>query len=310
MTYASVGSGTGIQDISNSSVDFGASDAPMTTTQAAGCVGCIEVPWVLTGTTLSYNVPGAPNNLHLSGPVIAGIYLGTITNWNDPQIAALNPKFTLPNLAVTTVHRSDGSGDTYAFTNYLSYIDATWSNQIGYATAVAWPGGDAASGNAGVAGIIANTPGAIGYISAAYTIPSHLKVAAVKNAAGYFATPGLKDIEDAAAAFTKPKTTFVGANGRRDAHRQPAEECEDRLPDLDLQQHHLPAAEPVCHRAAPHHLLGAHDRQQDLRAEADLRTEPPGPRALGGREGAQDGQLPLERLRLSIARLSQAPRPG
>jgi len=110
------------------------------------------------------------------------------------------------------VHRSDGSGDTYAFTNYLAYISATWSNKIGYATTVAWPGGVGASGNAGVAGIIASTPGAIGYISAAYTLPNHLKVAAIKNAAGYFATPGLKDIEAAAAAFTKPQANRFVVN--------------------------------------------------------------------------------------------------
>ena len=114
VTYASVGSGTGIADISNSSVSFGASDAPMTATQASGCVGCVEVPWVLTGTTLAYNVTGAPNNLKLSGSVILGIYEGTITNWDATQIAAFNPGVSLPNLAITPMHRSDGSGDTYA----------------------------------------------------------------------------------------------------------------------------------------------------------------------------------------------------
>jgi phosphate ABC transporter phosphate-binding protein len=213
VTYASVGSGTGIADISAGSVDFGASDAPMTTTQAAGCSGCIEVPWVLTATTLSYNIPGAPNDLHLTGPVILDIFEGKITNWNDPRIQSLNPKFTLPNLSITTVHRSDGSGDTYAFTNYLSTLNPEgWGTSVGYATAVAWPNGVAASGNGGVAGIIASTPGAIGYLSAAYTIPSHLKVAAIKNSAGYFATPGLKDIEDAAAAFTKQNSTTFTVN--------------------------------------------------------------------------------------------------
>jgi phosphate transport system substrate-binding protein len=212
VTYASVGSGTGISDISAGSVDFGASDAPMTTTQAAGCAGCIEVPWVLTATTLSYNIPGAPNDLHLDGAVIDDIYLGTITNWNDPRIQALNPKFTLPNLSITPVHRSDGSGDTYAFTNYLSDISPSWASSIGYATTVAWPGGVGASGNSGVAGVIASTAGAIGYISAAYTLPNHLTVAAVQNAAGYYATPGLRNIEAAAAAFTKENSTTFTVN--------------------------------------------------------------------------------------------------
>jgi phosphate transport system substrate-binding protein len=210
VTYASVGSGTGIADITARSVDFGASDAPLNPTQAAACNGCIEIPWALSATSLSYNVPGVPNDLHLSGPVLAGIYLGQITNWDDPQIKALNPKLTLPDLTITPVHRADGSGDTYAFTDYLQRVSPTFQSQVGNATLVNWPGGVGYSGNAGVAGEIASTPGAIGYISAAYTLPNHLKVAAIQNAAGTFATPGLKDIEAAAQAFPKPTSTANG----------------------------------------------------------------------------------------------------
>jgi phosphate transport system substrate-binding protein len=210
LSYASVGSGTGIADITARTVDFGASDAPLNASQATGCNGCVEIPWALSATTLSYNIPGVPNDLHLSGPVIAGIYLGQITNWNDAQIAKLNPKLTLPSLTITPVHRSDGSGDTYAFTDYLQRVSSTFQSQVGNATLVTFPGGVGASGNAGVAGSIASTSGAIGYISAAYTLPNHLKVAAIQNAAGVFATPGLKDIEAAAAAFPKP---FSTANG-------------------------------------------------------------------------------------------------
>jgi phosphate transport system substrate-binding protein len=212
VTYASVGSGTGIADISAGSVDFGASDAPMTTTQAAGCSGCIEVPWVLSATTLSYNVPGVPNDMHLNGAIIADIYEGKITNWNDPRIAALNPNLKFPNLNITPVHRSDGSGDTYAFTNYLSDIESGWAKNVGYATSVTFPVGPGASGNAGVAALISSTPGSIGYISAAYTLPNHLTVAAVKNAAGQYELPGLKEIEAAAAAFTKQNSTNFTVN--------------------------------------------------------------------------------------------------
>src|SRR5579871_6513075 len=129
LNYASVGSGTGIADITNRTVDFGASDAPLNPSQATACNGCVEIPWALSATTLSYNVPGAPNDLHLSGPVLAGIYLGQITNWNDPQIAKLNPKVTLPNLSITAVHRSDGSGDTYAFTDYLQRVSTQFQSQ-------------------------------------------------------------------------------------------------------------------------------------------------------------------------------------
>ncbi len=210
LTYASVGSGTGITDITNRTVDFGASDAPLNPTQASACGGCVEIPWALSATTLSYNVPGAPNDLHLDGPTIAAIYLGQITNWDDPAIAKLNPKLTFPNLSITAVHRSDGSGDTYAFTDYLQRVSPQFQTQVGNNTLVNWPGGVGASGNAGVSAVVASTPGAIGYISAAYGLPLHLKVAAIENAAGSFATPGLRGIAAAAAAFPKPFSTTNG----------------------------------------------------------------------------------------------------
>jgi phosphate transport system substrate-binding protein len=202
LQYSSVGSGAGIAAITARTVDFGASDAPLTPDQATACKGCIQIPWALSATTLSYNVPGVPNDLHLDGTTIAGIYLGSITNWNDASIKALNPKVTLPDLKITPVFRSDGSGDTYAFTDYLSNVSATWKSKVGNATAVQFPAGVGGKGNAGVAGVIANTKGAIGYISAAYSLVNHLKVAAVKNQSGTFATPGLRGIAAAASSVT------------------------------------------------------------------------------------------------------------
>ena len=212
LSYASVGSGTGIANITARTYDFGASDAPLNTTQASACGGCIEIPWALSATTLSYNITGVPNQIHLDGPTIVGIFLGQITNWNDPAITKLNPKLTMPNLAITPVHRSDGSGDTYAFTDYLAKISPSFANTVGVNTSANWPGGvgTSASGNAGVASVISSTPGAIGYLSAAYTLPNHLKVAAIKNAAGAFATPGLRGIAAAAAAFPTPASTTNG----------------------------------------------------------------------------------------------------
>jgi phosphate transport system substrate-binding protein len=210
LAYASVGSGTGIAQITARTVDFGASDAPLNPTQAAACNGCVEIPWALSATVPSYNVPGVPNDLHLTGAILVGIYLGQITNWNDPQIAKLNPKVTLPDLKITPVHRSDGSGDTYAFTDYLSAISPTFKSQVGNATLVAWPGGLGGNGNSGVAGIVSSTPGAIGYISVAYILQNHLKMAAVQNASGHFATAGLRGIAAAAAAWPKPT---LGPNG-------------------------------------------------------------------------------------------------
>jgi len=200
LQYSSVGSGAGIAAITARTVDFGASDAPLTPDQANACKGCIQIPWALSATTLSYNVPGVPNDLHLDSRTIAGIYLGTITSWNDNAIQSLNPKVQLPSLKITPVFRSDGSGDTYAFTDYLSDVSATWKSKVGNATAVQFPAGVGGKGNAGVAGVIANTKGAIGYVSAAYSLVNHLRVAAVRNQSGVFATPGLRGIAAAAAS--------------------------------------------------------------------------------------------------------------
>ncbi|HEY3962152.1 MAG TPA: phosphate ABC transporter substrate-binding protein PstS [Gaiellaceae bacterium] len=203
LQYSSVGSGAGIAAITARSVDFGASDAPLTASQASACNGCVQIPWALSATTLSYNIPGVGPGLKLTGAVIAGIYLGTITSWNDPKITALNPKLNLPSTKITPVFRSDGSGDTYAFTDYLSRVSPTWSNKVGNATAVQFPAGLGGKGNAGVAGVISQTAGSIGYISAAYSLVNHIKVAAVKNASGVFDLPGLKNIEAAAQLATK-----------------------------------------------------------------------------------------------------------
>ena len=195
--YASVGSGEGIKQVSNRTVDFGASDAPMTPEQASACNGCVTVPWALSATGLGFNVPGV-KKLNLDGKAIAGIYFGTITNWNDPKIAKLNPKAKLPNLAITPVYRSDGSGDTYAFTNYLSKISPAWKSEVGYATSVGFKAGVGAKGNSGVTSTVTKTPGAIGYISASYLIAAGIGAAAVQNNAGNFELPNLKNIESAA----------------------------------------------------------------------------------------------------------------
>ena len=133
--YSAVGSGTGISQITARTVDFGASDAPLTPEQAAACNGCVQIPWALSATGIGFNVPGV-KKVNLSGKVLAGIYFGKITNWNDPKIKALNPKAKLPSTPITPVFRSDGSGDTYAFTNYLSKISPAWKNEVGYATTV------------------------------------------------------------------------------------------------------------------------------------------------------------------------------
>ncbi|MGN6276820.1 MAG: phosphate ABC transporter substrate-binding protein PstS [Solirubrobacterales bacterium] len=197
--YAAVGSGTGIAQITARTVDFGASDAPMTPEQASACNGCVQIPWALSATGIGFNIPGV-KKLNLTGKILAGIYFGKITNWDDPKIKKINPKVHLPNLTITPIFRSDGSGDTYAFTNYLSKISPAWKSEVGYATTVGFKAGTGAKGNSGVTATVVKTPGAIGYISAYYLIAANLHAAAIQNNAGKFELPNIPNISSAASS--------------------------------------------------------------------------------------------------------------
>src|SRR3954465_11645120 len=165
LQYSAVGSGAGIAAITSKQVDFGASDAPMTPDQFNACNGCVQLPWALAGTAIPYDIPNLTlpknSNLNLSGDVIAKIFMGQITNWNDPAIKALNPKASIPDLKITPVFRTGNSGTTYNFTDYLSAASGEWKSKIGTGQSVNWPTGTGASGSAGVAGVVANTPGAV-----------------------------------------------------------------------------------------------------------------------------------------------------
>jgi phosphate transport system substrate-binding protein len=205
VTYGAVGSGAGITQITNRVVDFGASDAPLTPDQAAACNGCVQIPWGLTATVLAYHLDGVPK-LKLSGKVVAQIYLGAITSWNDPAIKKLNPGVSLPSTAITPVHRSDGSGDTYAFTDWLVRVSKGFKQNVGRSTSVSWPAGPGASKNDGVTAAVNTTNGAIGYVSASYAIAHGLTVAALQNEAGKFEYPNLKNIIAAAAVIKKVKS--------------------------------------------------------------------------------------------------------
>jgi phosphate transport system substrate-binding protein len=202
VTYGAIGSGGGIAQITARTVDFGASDAPLTPEQAAACNGCVMVPWGLTATGLGFHIEGV-KKLRLSGKVIAGIYFGKITKWNDPKIKKLNPGVHLPGVTITPVFRSDGSGDTYAFTNYLSKISKAWKNEHGFATSVSFPAGVGAKGNVGVTSVVQSTNGAIGYISASYIIAAGMHAAQVQNEAGNFTYPNIKNITNAAEMVKK-----------------------------------------------------------------------------------------------------------
>jgi phosphate transport system substrate-binding protein len=199
INYSPIGSGGGISQISARSVDFGASDAPLTKSQGDGCHGCVQIPWALTATIPIYNVPGVGDRqLKLTGTVLANIYLGHITNWNDPAIKALNSGLNLPDKKITVVHRSDGSGDTYVFTNYLSKVNKEWKSKVGCATTVSWPTGVGGSKNPGVAALVGSTSGSIGYVSDFYAIQNHIAKAKLKNASGAYVLPRISSIEAAA----------------------------------------------------------------------------------------------------------------
>ncbi len=200
VTYGAVGSGTGIADITSRTVDFGASDAPLTPSQASACNGCVQIPWALTATGIAFHIAGV-SRLYLSPQVLAQIYLGQITNWDAPQIKKLNKGETLPNLAITPVYRTDGSGDTYAFTDLLSRISPTWASKVGNATSVSFPTGAGGKGNAGVSAVVASTNGSVAYIAASYIAGNGLDAAALENNAGKFIYPNLSNIAAAASAF-------------------------------------------------------------------------------------------------------------
>jgi phosphate transport system substrate-binding protein len=201
--YSGVGSGAGIAAITAKQVDFGASDAPLNPAQVSACADCIQIPWALSATAVASNVPDAPTHLNLDGSTIAKIFLGQITNWSDAAIKALNKNANLPDLKITPVFRSDGSGTSYNFTDYLSSVNQKWKTTIGASTQPAFPAGQGAKGSSGVAGLISRTSGAIGYVDVAYAIKNHIKFAAVRNRAGRFLFPSLRRIEAAALAFPK-----------------------------------------------------------------------------------------------------------
>jgi phosphate transport system substrate-binding protein len=200
INYNPIGSGGGIAAITARTVDFGASDAPLTTDQFNACKGCVQIPWVLSSTAVLYNLPGVPNNLKLTGTIVSNIYLGKITSWNDPAITRINPGVNLPSTKITPVWRSDGSGTTYNFTDYLSVVNGEFKSKVGTSTQVSWPVGVGGRGSSGVSGVVKNTPGGIGYADIAYALANKIQFARVQNRAGKFVTPGLKAI--AAAAST------------------------------------------------------------------------------------------------------------
>ena len=222
INYQSIGSGGGIKQLSEQTVDFGASDAPMSDTELGKAKGglVLHFPTVLGAVVVTYNVPGLTKSLNLTGDVIADIFLGKITKWNDARIAKLNPGVKLPGADVLVVHRSDGSGTSYVFTDYLTAVSPEWAAGPGKGKEVKWPVGLGGKGNEGVAGQVKQTPGTIGYVELAYANQNRLPVAKLKNAAGQFVSPTIASITAAAAGAleklgpnTDYRVTIVNAPG-------------------------------------------------------------------------------------------------
>jgi phosphate transport system substrate-binding protein len=201
--YQSIGSGGGIKQITEKTVDFGASDAPLSDEELAKAPGLLNLPTVLGSVVVAYNLPGIPA-LNISGPALAGIFLGTISKWNDPAIVKDNPGVKLPNTAIAVASRSDGSGTNYVFTDYLAKVSPDFKAKVGVGKSVKWPTGLGGKGNEGVTGLVKATPGAIGYLELAYAIQNQLTVAAVQNAEGAFVKPTIEATSAAAVGVQVP----------------------------------------------------------------------------------------------------------
>ncbi len=207
VNYQAVGSGAGITALEGKTVDFGASDSPLKAAEESALAKIgepVQIPMFLGAITVSYNLPGVKSGLKLEGTTIADIYFGKIKTWNDPAIKALNPGVTLPSTPITVVHRSDSSGTSAGFTGYLAAVDPEWKSKVGSGKVVPWPTGTGAKGNAGVAGAVAQSTGAIGYVEQAYALQHNFTYASVKNKAGNFVAPTLASTSAAAEGIVVP----------------------------------------------------------------------------------------------------------
>ena len=201
INYQPLGSGAGIRQLTSRTVFFGASDGPMTNEQLQAAPGkVLHLPTVLGAVVPVYNIPGGAQELKFTGPVLAKIYLGQITKWNDPAIAALNPGVSLPGTDIVVVHRSDGSGTTYIWVDYLSKVEPEFRKTVGIATSVKWPTGVGGKGNEGVAGMVSQTPGAIGYVELIYALQNKIPYGSVQNSSGAYVRASVESVTAAAAA--------------------------------------------------------------------------------------------------------------
>jgi phosphate transport system substrate-binding protein len=209
INYQSIGSGGGIQQLTSGTVDFGASDGPMTDEQLSKVSGKVfHIPTVLGAVVPMYNINGVSTELKFTGDVLADIYLGNIKNWNDPRLAKANPGVKFPDEDIVVVHRSDGSGTTYIFTDYLSKVSSAWKDKVGKGTSVNWPAGLGGKGNEGVSGMVKQTEGSIGYVELIYAVSNKMPYGSVQNAAGVFIKGSLASVTAAAGSMKEMPEDF------------------------------------------------------------------------------------------------------
>ena len=209
INYQSIGSGGGIRQVLAGTVDFGASDGPMTDEQLSQAkVKIFHIPTVLGAVVPAYNVPGVTGEIKFTPDVLANIFLGKISSWSDPAIAKANPGVSFPNEPIIVIHRSDGSGTTYIFTDYLSKVSKEWESGVGKGTSVKWPGGMGGKGNEGVAGQVRQLKGSIGYVELIYAVQNNIAYGSVKNAAGNFVKASLEGVTEAAASVKSMPADF------------------------------------------------------------------------------------------------------
>lgn len=222
--YQSIGSGGGIKQVIEGTVDFGASDAPMTDEQLKEAktkrgTDVLHIPTVLGADVVTYNVPGVGQGLKLTPDAVAAIFLGDIKMWNDPRITSINPDINLPKMPILVAHRSDGSGTTFIFTDYLTKVSKQWEEKVGRGTSVRWPVGLGGKGNEGVTGLVKQSPGAIGYVELAYAVKNNLPYAAIQNKAVKFVEPTFEAVSAAAAGASKDmpadlRVSITNADGK------------------------------------------------------------------------------------------------
>ncbi len=225
LNYQSIGSGAGINQVNNRTVDFGASDMPVAAADLAAHK-LMQFPTVIGGVVMVVNIPGVEaNKLKLTGELISEIYEGKITKWNDQKLVEMNNGLKLPNLAIAPVYRADGSGTTYVFTDYLSMLSPTWKSTVGSATSVKWPAGNGAKGSEGVSAVVKQVKGGIGYVESAYAEQNHLVTTQIRNKAGSFVVPNMESFAAAAASadWSKVQNFAIDLNDAQGAKSWPIE---------------------------------------------------------------------------------------